>query len=96
MAIYNGNQIVPVPGNRVALVAARTPANWVEVQALATNGNAVWVGGPTVAAGSGIRLLQSEGFMFPYMGGPNPYTVNDIYIDAIVGGEGVSFIYGRL
>lgn len=90
--IGHGVKTVTSAGTDEPLVASSTPARWVEVQAQTDNTDGVAVGGSgvdaTVATGTGILLFAGESRMFPI----NDLT--DIYVDALVSGEGVRYIYG--
>lgn len=99
--VRDGLKTVAAAGIREALTpGVPTLAAWVEVQAFASNTNAVVVGGRTCVASSiatqrGIRLLKGDAFMFPWQGAANPYDLSDIWVDVVTNGEGVSFVYGR-
>ena len=69
-------------------------AFFVIVQALAGNGDVVFVGGATIASGRGARLAAGDSVTFPAHPN-NVYDLREIFVDAAVNGEGVSYVYGR-
>jgi len=86
-AIGSGQQVVAAAGTRVQLSATSVPILSVTVKALATNTGDIYIGGANVAAGNGYILASGE---------PVSLDVDDladVWIDAAVNGEGVSFIY---
>lgn len=89
--VGDGRKIVTAAGTRETLTAASTPAKYVIVTALDTNTNRVTVGGNTVLAalvtGKGVSLLprQKAGIWVD--------DLLDVYVDARVSGEGVSYTY---
>ncbi len=88
----DGNQEVAAAGTAEALVGSSTPAKWIVVSAQPANTNEVAVGSATVdatagaeqgailAAGDSVTLLIDN--------------VQDVFVDAVTTGEGVSFVYG--
>ncbi len=90
--VADGVITVTTPLTDVPLVSSSTPAKAVIVQAQTDNTGAVAVGGEgvvaTIATGTGIILYAGDW--------TPPLEVDDladVWIDAIVGGEGVRFIY---
>lgn len=89
--LADGRKTVPTPGVAVALGAA-TPCRWVLVTALRTNTDQVNVGGATVAAAlgssTGQPLAPGDSVSVPVN------NLNKVFVDARVGGEGVSYTVG--
>lgn len=89
--INDNRKLVTAAGTRERLVAASTPCKKVEVQALGTNTKSVVIGGSTVVAAPGtqrgIPLLAWSTFTI-YI-----EDLYNVYIDAEVSGEGVTFAY---
>ena len=69
-------------------LAVSTVCMWVEIVAKEANTGTIWVGSSTVANGNGRPLVALQSILI--------YTTDlaNIYIDAEVSGEGVTFIYG--
>jgi hypothetical protein len=89
-SVGDGRKTVTTAGTRVAL-STTTSCKKVTIQALDTNTDAIVVGGSTVVAASATR----RGIvLLPY----NSFTISvddlaDIYIDSVVSGEGVTYLY---
>ncbi len=81
-----GNTTVTTAGTRVAL-AGSTVCKKVVVCAKLANTGTIWVGGSTVAAGSGIPLVPLQQIEIDIA---NLITVN---IDSTVNGEGVTYLF---
>jgi hypothetical protein len=81
-----GNTTVTTAGTRVAL-AGSTVCKKVVICAKSANTGTIWVGGSTVASGSGIPLVALQQIEIDIA---NLTTVN---IDSTVNGEGVTFVY---
>lgn len=92
--IQSGKKSVTTAGTQVALATTRTTASWVFVQANNTNTGAIHIGDSGVDNSEGVRLLSSEGFMFPDIGGV-PYDLQAMFVDSDVNGEGVRFVFGK-
>lgn len=90
-AIVDGRKTVTAPGTAEALVAVPTGCRKVIVTALITNTDYVVVGASTVVAAEGTRRGT------PLTAGQSlEIEISDVgllFIDAVVAGEGVSFIY---
>lgn len=88
-SITDGSKNVTTAGTRVQLITTSTPCRWVIVVGKEANTDTIWVGGSTVASGSGIPLvgLQSERF--------DVSDASNIWLDSEVNGEGVTFLYGN-
>ena len=82
---------VTTPLTDVSIVASSTPAKVVIIQAQTDNTGAVAVGGEgvvaTIATGTGIILYAGDSITLEVD------DLADVWIDAIVGGEGVRFTY---
>lgn len=89
--IGDGIKTVTTAGTAVALVSSATEAREVLIQALSGNTSNVTVGASTVVAAAG----SERGFTLV----PNASItlrvkdIANIYVDAVVSGEGVSFTY---
>lgn len=89
--IRDGRKVVAAAGTAERLVSASTPAKRVTITALYGNTDMVVIGNSTVVAAAGTR----RGIPLP--GGASitldTSDLYEIYLDAVVNGEGVSFIY---
>ena len=87
----DGSKNVTTAGTAVPLVATSTECKRVDVTARINNTDVVVVGASTVVAASGTRrgvpLLPGATYTF------YPTDLADVYIDSVVSGEGVSFVY---
>ena len=87
----DGVKVVAAAGTDEAL-AASTPAKWVMIQAQTDNTSKIAVGATgvdaTVATGDGILLDPGDVVTIPCD------NLADIFIDALVTGEGVRYAYG--
>ena len=88
--IVDGVKVVTTAGTDVAL-ASTTPAKVVIIQAQTDNTDAIAVGGvgvdATIATGTGTILYAGDTVTLEVD------DLADVYIDAIVSGEGVRFTY---
>ena len=89
-SIGNGRKVTVSAGTAVA-IGSSTSIKKVTIQALDTNTDVIVVGGSTVVAASGTR---SGIALLPY----NSVVIQvdnlaDVYIDSVLSGEGISFIY---
>lgn len=86
-----GVKTVTTPLTDVPIVAVSTPAKVVIIQAQTDNTGAIAVGGEgvvaTIATGTGIILYAGDSIVLEVD------DLADVWIDAIVGGEGVRFTY---
>jgi len=89
-SILDGSKTVTTAGTRVTL-AASTACKHVDIQALATNTDVIVVGGTTVVAASGSRrgVALNPGDVYSV----DIDNLNDVNLDSVVSGEGVSFVY---
>ena len=89
--IGDGLQLVASAGIAEALVATSTEIRAVLVNALPENTGNVVVGSSTVVAASatrrGIALVPGSSVLLRVK------DLADLYVDAVVSGEGVSFVY---
>jgi hypothetical protein len=95
-AAGDGNRQVTAPGTRVRLTAASTLCRKVVIQALELNEGTIVVGGSTVVAALGTKAaLTRRGYAL----GPGDWQefefddLTDVWIDATVALDGVSFVY---
>ena len=87
-----GRTLVSAAGTAVQLSSTATETNWIKVQAISTNTNAVWVGGSGVKndnTGGGMRLTAGEAIPLEVD------NLNKVYVDATTNNEGVIYLYGR-
>lgn len=89
--IGDQRKFVTTPGTAVAL-AATTPCSWVQVTAETDNTGVIVVGRSTVVAALGTRrgtpLNAGDSVTLPCD------DLANVYIDATVGTDGVTFLYG--
>lgn len=89
--IGDGLQLVAAAGTAEALVASSTPCRAVLINARPENTGQVVVGSSTVVAAAGTRrgiaLVPGGSVMLRVK------DLADLYVDAVVSGEGVSFVY---
>ena len=87
----HGSKNVTTAGTDEA-IAASTPAKWVVLFARTTNTNYIAVGGAgvdaTLATGTGVLLAAGDKLTLAVD------NLADVFIDALVSGEGVRFTYG--
>jgi len=87
----DGVKTVTAAGTDEAL-AASTAAKWVMIQAQTDNTSKIAVGATgvdaTIATGDGVLLDPGDAVTIPCD------NLADIFIDALVSGEGVRYIYG--
>lgn len=87
----HGNTSVTTAGTDVAL-AGSTAAKWVTVQARTSNTARVAVGATgvdaTLTTGNGILLSPGESITLPID------NLADVFVDSLVNGEGVRYVYG--
>jgi hypothetical protein len=90
-AIGDGRKTVTTPGTEVQLSSTSVPARQVVITALEGNTGAVVVGAATVVASAGSRrgtpLWERDSMTIDVI------DLNQVYIDAEVATEGVSFTY---
>lgn len=92
--IYDGVKTVTTAGTAEALTDERTMGFMVTVQALHTNNNPLYVGGPTIDSTRGIRLLSGDSHTYP-AAESNVYDLQHLFIDVDTDGEGARFTYAR-
>lgn len=89
--VGDGLQLVASAGTAEALASSSTPCRKVIVQARPENTDVVVVGASTVVAAVGTRrgiaLVAGASYTF------NVKDVNLLYVDAVVTGEGVTYVY---
>lgn len=85
-AINSGTKTVAVAGTAEPIVAVSTPMNQVQIQALTTNTDLVFVGDSSVSSSNPGAAL--------YPGDSVDFSIDDLdtlYVDSVVNGEGISF-----
>lgn len=92
--IADGTKSVTTAGTAVALVSASTECRMVMIQAKPENTDTVVVGASTVVASSatrrGIALIPGQSVTLRVT------NLDVLYLDAVVSGEGVSYVYFNL
>ena len=94
--LQGGRKVVATAGTPVPLGTTSLSVLTVKVQALATNTDEVAVGGSDVDAAEGAEngiVLDADQIV--EFGVAEVDEIGDIYVDARVDGEGVSFVYSR-
>lgn len=86
VTVLSNVRLVAVAGTQVTLGVAATRIRTVVIKALVTNTGNIYVGGATVSAADGYVLDAGDVLSLSV----TPLTA--IWIDADVGGEGVSYI----
>lgn len=88
----HGVKIVTTAGTDEALVASRTLAKWVVLQAQTDNTGVIAVGASgvdaTIATGTGVSLAAGETVTLPVD------DLADVFVDSTVSGDGVRYTYG--
>lgn len=87
-SVGDGSKDVTTAGTRVQLSSSSVPCKWVAITAKEANTDTIWVGGATVANGSGKPLVSLQETVL-YVS-----NLNKVYLDSEVNGEGVTYIYG--
>lgn len=89
--VKDGRQVVTTAGTAVQLAASSTQCKRLTIMALIANTDYVCVGSSTVVASASTRRgIPLSGGMSITLDVDN---LEDIWIDSVVSGEGVSFIY---
>lgn len=87
----DGRKVVAAAGTAEALVSTTTPVNWVIITAETNNTGVMTVGASTVVATvltrRGTVLLAGESVLIEAV------DLLNIYLDATVTGDGVTFLY---
>lgn len=88
--IADGNKTVPTPGTAVKLTASVTSIKKVLITAMEANTDMVVVGGSTVVAAKATR----RGIPLPPLSSLEVFIddLSKIYIDAVVAGNGVTYM----
>lgn len=98
--IYSGTTTVTTAGTRVRL--SQTPINALSMAIQVRNGNtgSIYIGGDNISSTNGLRLGPCTSasdtcvsVAFPIASGTGPYNLFNIWIDASVSGEGVTYTY---
>lgn len=89
--IYSGRKTVTVAGTAERFAASSTTAKKVTIMAELDNGDYVVIGGSDVVAALATRkgIALSAGMSITL----DIQDLYDLWIDAVVSGEGVSYIY---
>lgn len=89
--IGDGRKVVATPGIAVQLSTTSVKCQKVEITALPSNTNAVAVGSSTILATAGSetgKILYAQDSITLFVD-----NLTKIYIDALIAGQGVTFIY---
>lgn len=84
--IGNGKTTVTSPGSSVQL-ASSTSTSSITIKALATNTGTIYVGSSSVSSANGFQLAAGDTLSLDLN------NLNKVYLDASVGGEGVTYVY---
>ena len=87
--LFNGDKAVAVAGTAEALVSVATPCYEVTIQAKSTNTDKIFIGGENVPNDEtgGVFLTGGQSITL------TPIDLQQIFVNSVVNGEGVSFIY---
>ena len=91
-SIKHGNKFVTTAGTAVPLAAVDTPCKLITINAKAANTGKIAVGGQGVIATIGVTqtgVILNAGDVYEL----EVADLNEVYIDATVSGEGVTFTY---
>ena len=108
--IHSGSATVAAAGTKVPLTATKKPASWVTIIGDVGNAGTVYVGDSNVKNAAGgaktyighpivkpANATTQPGFInIREVGGPTPYDLSLIYVDADTNGDRVTFNYGVL
>lgn len=101
MAVFHGYKLTATANTPVALATSNTPAKWILFQpktdnaGVPTNVGTVWLGGPGVTPTTGGVFLNPGDSIVAWPGGGEYlHDLQQIFIVAPTGGDGVQFIYG--
>ena len=86
-SITDGSKNVTTAGSRVQIVTATTYCIRIIITAKAANTGTIWVGGATVANGSGIPLVALQSVLIDID------DLSKIYLDSTVSLEGITYAY---
>ena len=89
--LVTGLKTVPTPGTPVPLSDTDLWVHSLVVIADPSNTGIIYCGDSTVHKDTKPVGPIGAGYSLPYAVGPNKFNLNDIYIDATVAGEGVSW-----
>lgn len=96
MPIGDGRKVVAVAGTREQLSSTSVGIRGIDITALSSNTNPVVVGGPTVVAAVGTRrgVALAAGQLMSFDAVQDQVDdLNQIWLDAVTSGEGVSYAY---
>lgn len=85
--IGDGTTTVSIAGTRVQLSTTSTGCKKVLISAKQGNTGDMWIGGSTVAANRGKRLVPMQDVWIAID------NLNKVYVDAATGGDGVEYVY---
>jgi len=94
--VGSGQTTVTTAGTRARLATGQnTSVLSVTIKALSTNTGIVYVGDHTVSSSVGFELNARDTVTLETSDSDHAINLTNIYLDASVSGEGVSFIYLR-
>lgn len=82
----NGKTIVTTSGTRVQL-SSSTATTTITIRALSTNTGIIYVGNSSVSSSNGFQLSPQETISVDLS------NLSNVWLDASVSGEGVTYIY---
>lgn len=97
MPVTSGTaKTVTAAGTAEPLISTVIMCTWCIIQPLNGNTDKVYIGDSTVSSANGIWLDAALGqsLTIPEATVPLYIDLNAIYVDAVVNGEGVVFLYG--
>ncbi len=94
--VRDGRKTVTTAGTAVALASSSTPCKKVTVQAFFKNTDVIVLGDSTVVAGDATDSGGTRRGVVLLPGATVVFDINDLtrlFMDAVVSGEGCSFVY---
>lgn len=95
-SLSDGRKTVTTAGTRVQLSTTSVPCKRIEIQAMEANTDVIVVGGATVVAGASADSGATRRGRLLFPSQSIVLTVNNlnlVYLDSVVSGEGVTYIY---
>ena len=95
VTIHDGSVTVAAAGTAQQLSATSTAAIWIDVQCAVDNTGNCFLGGSTIADGSGMELEPGQSYGFRYVPRGESYDSSLIWVDAATSGDILTFIYAQ-
>lgn len=93
VVVGHGSRDVTTAGTAERLVNYDLIVAIVTIQAKQDNTASMFVGGEGTADGAGIELVPGDSWTPPPLGYRNAFNLRNFYVNSVVSGEGVTFIY---